>query len=214
MKVLVIGAHGKIGQQVVHLLAEEGNEVLAGVRNPDQFSDFEQGVTPLKFDLETLPEQLASQLAGVDAMIFTAGSGGATGADKTMMVDLDGAVKSMQAAEIAGVHRFIIVSALYTDDRSKWIDGMGPYYAAKFYADQWLVNETDLNYTIIRPGGLTDETATGNIKLTVTEDVAGKISRADVAQTIVDSLATTKTTQRVFNVIAGDTPIKNALNEL
>lgn len=214
MKVLVIGAHGNIGQKVVQLLVDSGNQVVAGVRKQTQFDDFNDKVQPIQFDLEALPNQLASLMVGIDAIIFTAGSGGKTGADKTMLVDLDGAVKSMQAAEIAGVKRFIIVSALYTDDRSKWQGDMRPYYAAKYYADQWLINQTNLDYTIIRPGRLTDDDATGNILLTVDKDVAGAISRQDVAQTVVDSLDAPQTKQKIFNIINGDTKINSAISEL
>jgi nucleoside-diphosphate-sugar epimerase len=214
MKVLVIGAHGNIGQKVVQLLVDSGNQVVAGVRKQTQFDDFNDKVQPIQFDLEALPNQLASLMVGIDAIIFTAGSGGKTGADKTMLVDLDGAVKSMQAAEIAGVKRFIIVSALYTDDRSKWQGDMRPYYAAKYYADQWLINQTNLDYTIIRPGRLTDDDATGNILLTVDKDVAGAISRQDVAQTVVDSLSAPQTKQKIFNIINGDTKINSAISEL
>lgn len=214
MKVLVIGAHGNIGQKVIQLLVDSGHQVVAGVRKQTQFDDFNDKVQPIQFDLEALPNQLASLMVGIDAIIFTAGSGGKTGADKTMLVDLDGAVKSMQAAEIAGVKRFIIVSALYTDDRSKWQGDMRPYYAAKYYADQWLINQTNLDYTIIRPGRLTDDDATGNILLTVDKDVAGAISRQDVAQTVVDSLDAPQTKQKIFNIINGDTKINSAISEL
>lgn len=214
MKVLVIGAHGNIGQKVIQLLVDSGHQVVAGVRKQTQFDDFNDKVQPIQFDLEALPNQLASLMVGIDAIIFTAGSGGKTGADKTMLVDLDGAVKSMQAAEIAGVKRFIIVSALYTDDRSKWQGDMRPYYAAKYYADQWLINQTNLDYTIIRPGRLTDNDATGNILLTVDKDVAGAISRQDVAQTVVDSLDAPQTKQKIFNIINGDTKINSAISEL
>lgn len=214
MKVLVIGAHGNIGQKIVQLLVNSGNQVVAGVRKTEQFKDFDSTVETIKFDLEALPNQLATLMVGIDAIIFTAGSGGKTGADKTMLVDLDGAVKSMQAAEIAGIKRFILISALYTDDRTKWLGEMRPYYAAKYYADQWLINQTNLNYTIIRPGRLTDDTGTGKISLTVTEDIPGAIARMDVAQTVVDSLQESKTEEKIFNIINGDTEIKTAINEL
>lgn len=215
IKVFVIGAHGQIGQRLIHLLAQQGHQVLAGVRNPDQITDTEDGkITPINFNLEDLPENLAPQLKGSDAIIFTAGSGGKTGADMTMLIDLDGAVKSMQAAELAGVKRFVIVSALYTGDRSKWIKSMRPYYAAKFYADEWLLHQTDLDYTIVRPGTLTNDEGTGKVDVQETEDVPGSISRDDVATVISEVITSSHASHKVFNVISGEKLIKKAINDL
>lgn len=213
IKVFVIGAHGQIGQQLVELLAARGHHVFAGVRNVAQVQATDQ-ITPVAFDLEALPQDLVSHFEDMDAVVFAAGSGGKTGADKTMLVDLDGAIKSMIATEQAGVSRYVIVSALYTDDRSKWLGDMKPYYAAKYYADEWLRHHTDLDYTIIRPGGLTNEPATDHVQVDVAQDVAGKIPRADVATVIADVLENEKTIKRTFNVISGEKLIKNAINDL
>lgn len=215
MKILVIGAHGQVGQKLIQILSAQDDQVLAGVRDPAQLAELhDENIIPTKFDLEDLPATLAQKMIGIDAIVFAAGSGGKTGADKTMLVDLDGAVKSMQAAQIAGVQRFVIVSALYTDDREKWVGGMRPYYAAKYYADQWLMNQTDLNYTIIRPGQLTDEPATNQVQIDVEQDVAGSVTREDVAQVVSASLHNTKTTRRVFNLINGEKSINDAINDL
>lgn len=213
IKVFVIGAHGQIGQHLIKLLAARGHQVFAGVRDVTQL-DKTTGITPVAFDLEALPATLATPLKGMDAVIFTAGSGGQTGADKTMLVDLDGAIKSMQATEAAGVTRFIIVSALYTDDRSKWLGAMKPYYAGKYYADEWLRHHTNLAYTIIRPGGLTNDQPIDKVQLDTDQDVAGKIARADVATVIADTLENPRTVKRTFNVISGEKLIKNAINDL
>ncbi|WP_137596885.1 SDR family oxidoreductase [Paucilactobacillus kaifaensis] len=215
MKILVIGAHGNVGQKLIRILSAQGDQVLAGVRDPAQLADLhDENIIPTKFDLEQLPDTLAQKMIGIDAIVFTAGSGGKTGADKTMLVDLDGAVKSMQAAQIAGVQRFVIVSALYTDDRQKWVGDMRPYYAAKYYADQWLINQTNLNYTIVRPGGLTNDAGTGLVQIDAEQDVAGSVAREDVAKVVAASLHNSKTAKRVFNLISGEKSIDEALNEL
>lgn len=215
MKILVIGAHGKVGQKLIRSLSAQGDQVLAGVRDPAQLAELDdENIIPTKFDLEQLPDILAQKMIGIDAIVFTAGSGGGTGADKTMLIDLDGAVKSMQAAQIAGVQRFVIVSALYTDDRQKWVGDMRPYYAAKYYADQWLMNQTELNYTIVRPGRLTDDAGTGLVQIDVEQDVPGSVAREDVAKVVAASLHNSKTAKRVFNLISGDKSIDEALNEL
>lgn len=114
MKVLVIGANGQIGQLVIKKLQESNmHNAIAMVRNEKQQSKFkEQGVQSVLIDLEGSISDIASAAKGADAIVFTAGSGGHTGADKTMMIDLDGAIKSMEAAKQVGVKRFIIVSAI------------------------------------------------------------------------------------------------------
>src|SRR5699024_1253914 len=123
-------------------------------------------------------------------------SGGKTGSDMTILDDLDGAVKSMQAAEIAGVKRYVMVSAIFAEDRTKWIS-IKPYYAAKFYADEWLRHRTALDYTILEPGALTFEPGTGQVTTKIPEE-GGSISRTDVAAAIVASLQQDKTIGKVI----------------
>ena len=114
MKVFVIGAGGNVGRLVVDHLRNANDEVTAGAHRQEQVDDFrKQSVNAEVFDLLKQPEEMAQQLQGYDAIVFSAGSGGKTGDDMTMLVDLDGAVKSMQAAELAGVKRFVMVSAIF-----------------------------------------------------------------------------------------------------
>src|SRR5699024_5996922 len=111
---------------------------------------------------------------------------GSTGDDMTLNIDLDGAIKSMIATEKAGIKRFIIVSALGTDNRAFWNQsGIRPYYVAKYYADQWLQHRTNLDYTIVRPGALTNDAPTGKITLDTANSDTTSISREDVAATVV-----------------------------
>jgi len=211
MKILVIGAHGAIGQMLIKQLAANDNEVLAAVRDVKQIEQTKQ-ITPIVFNLEDSYEELAKAMVGMDAVVFTAGSGGKTGADKTILIDLDGAVKSMKAAEMAGVKRFVLVSALYAENPEMWSDGMRPYYVAKYYADEWLKNNTALNYTIIRPGSLTNEEPTNQIAISTGKGDAGKISRADVATVVSEVLANEQIGNKIFNVITGNQAVNDAIN--
>lgn len=213
MKVYVIGAGGNVGRLTVERLVAAGHQVMAGVHREAQVADFkEQGVAAEIFDLLSQPEEMAQQLTGYDAIVFTAGSGGKTGADMTILVDLDGAVKSMQAAEIAGVKRYVMVSAIFAEDRTKWV-AIKPYYAAKFYADEWLRHRADLDYTILEPGSLTFEPGTSQVTTKIPAE-GGSISRTDVAATIVASLQQEQTIGKVIPLIQGNTPIEQALQEI
>lgn len=158
MKVFVVGANGQIGKQLTERLHEsENHKVLAMVRKEEQQKELQsKGIETVVADLEGTVEELQGVLTGCDAIVFTAGSGGSTGSDKTLLIDLDGAVKTMEAAEKAGVDRFIMVSALQANNRENWNENLKPYYVAKHYADKMLV-QSNLNYTIIRPGGLLNE---------------------------------------------------------
>lgn len=219
MNVLVIGANGNVGRIVIEKLqASENNSPIAMLRKKEQVENFKkQGIQTVLADLEDTVEEIAQAANGADAIVFTAGSGGNTGADKTMFVDLDGAVKSIEAAKRAGIKRFIIVSAMgsqqWLDPHPEWLEELGPYYPAKFYADQWLKN-SDLDYTIVRPGLLSDDSPEGKIKLAKTLVERGKITRSDVAQIVVDSLADDNTIKKEFDVINGETQIQEALKDL
>ena len=211
MKVTVIGANGQIGRKLVALLQQNPQySVRAAVRKTEQQSAFQQsGVESVLLDLEQSVSHIAQAIAGSDAVVFTAGSGGHTGADKTLLVDLDGAVKSIEAAQQVGVERFIMVSAIQAHRRENWNEKIRHYFVAKHYADRILVQST-LNYTIIRPGGLTNEKGTGNI--TIAENLErGLIPREDVAAVIVASLNEKAVYRRSFDLVSGQTPIAEAL---
>ncbi|MBN7274045.1 NAD(P)H-binding protein [Ligilactobacillus pobuzihii] len=212
MKVFVIGAGGNVGRLVVDHLRNANDEVTAGAHRQEQVDDFrKQSVNAEVFDLLKQPEEMAQQLQGYDAIVFSAGSGGKTGDDMTMLVDLDGAVKSMQAAELAGVKRFVMVSAIFAEDRTKWVT-IKPYYAAKFYADEWLRHRTSLNYTILEPGGLTFEKETGKVTTDVPQ-AGGSISRGDVAAAVTASLHDDSSIGKIIPLINGQTSVKTAINQ-
>lgn len=214
MKVCVVGANGQIGQRLVRLLQEsDAYTVRAMVRADAQAADFEKrGVEAVLADLEGRVEDLAKAVKGCEAIVFTAGSGGHTGADKTLLVDLDGAVKTIEAAEQADVPRFIMVSALQAHRRENWNERIRHYYVAKHYADR-VLQQSELNYTIIRPGRLLNEAGTG--KVAAAENLTrASIPREDVARTIVASLQEETTCGRAFDLISGDVPIAEALKNV
>lgn len=214
MNILVVGANGQIGRHLVSKIqSTKEHTAIAMVRKEEQMAQFEsQGAKTALVDLEGSVDDIARAAKGADAIVFTAGSGGHTGADKTMMVDLDGAIKTMEAAKQAGVKRFVIVSAIGVHHREKWMGSVPYYSAAKHYADVWL-RESGLDYTIIRPGGLTNDEGTGKVQVAFDLE-RGSIPREDVATTILASLEDDHTIGKEFDMIGGDTPIKDALSRL
>ncbi len=204
MKVFLIGANGQIGQRLTGLFQKDGTHTpRAMVRKQEQKEALQAaGTEAVLADLEGSPEDIAKAAEGCDAIVFTAGSGGSTGYDKTLLIDLDGAAKAIEAAKIAGIKRFIMVSALQAHNRGNWNEALKPYYAAKHYADK-ILEASGLTYTIIRPGGLLNDPGTGNIKA-ATDLERGSISRDDVAKTVIASLDEPNTYEKAFDLTAGD----------
>lgn len=224
MNVLLIGANGQIGRILTDKMQEDDSfNLIAGYRKDEQIKEAKaRGIETVKVDLEKDIKHLGEAMDGIDTVIFAAGSGGATGADKTMMVDLDGAVKAIEAAKRTGVERFVMVSAINANRREVWSYNMGEsstasyYHAAKHYADAWLL-DSGLNYTIIRPTSLTNEAGTGKIEASDYLETAGQkleIPREDVASTIIASLENDHTVNKEFDVTSGTDPIEEALNKL
>jgi uncharacterized protein YbjT (DUF2867 family) len=158
MNVLVVGANGQVGKLLVNQLrGSQEHTVKAMVRKEEQAEAFRKmEIEVAVASLEQSVEDIAQAARGCNAIVFTAGSGRNTGYDKTVLIDLDGAVKTIEAAEKVGIKRFIMVSAIQAHRRENWHDKMLPYYAAKYYADKML-EQSELTYTIIRPGGLLSE---------------------------------------------------------
>ncbi|KAB1065226.1 SDR family oxidoreductase [Salibacter halophilus] len=213
-KVLIIGANGKVGKHITKKMKEADDFTpTALIRKEEQKSHFDDlGVDSKVVSLEDSVDKLKEAITGHDAIVFTAGSGGNTGSDKTLTVDLDGAVKTMEAAKYAGVDRYVMVSAMMADNREVWekLDGMKPYYVAKHYADQFL-KSSGLNYTILRPGLLLDEEGTGKIDI---ENPASKkgVPREDVAATVLASLRSDNSNNKIFEFNTGDTEIERVVS--
>ncbi|MFJ8071661.1 SDR family oxidoreductase [Peribacillus sp. NPDC096447] len=214
MKVFVVGANGQIGKHLVDLLKDSpDHSVRAMVRKEEQSKYLEKnGIESVVVSLTGSVEEIMNAAKGCDAIVFTAGSGGSTGADQTLLIDLDGAVKTIEAAENLGINRFIMVSAFQANNRENWSEAIKPYYVAKHYADRALL-QSDLTYTIIRPGGLVNEPGTGKVNAAI-ELERGSIAREDVARTILASLTEENTYKRSFDLISGDTAIAEALRRI
>lgn len=218
MNVLIIGANGKVGQKLVEKMKDSENYTpIAMVRKTEQQEKYKsQGVETVLTDLEGSIDPITKAAKKADAIVFTAGAGGA-GDDKTMLVDLDGAVKSMKAAERADIKRFVLISGngvhkWHENTHQEWMDEIPVYSAAKYYADVWLQN-TDLDYTIIRPGHLNDGEGSGKIQ--IGDELGNKpMAREDVASVILASLEEDQTIGKAFDVINGDTSIEEALSTL
>ena len=162
-------------------------------------------------------EEFAAAMSDVDAVVFSAGAGG-SGLDKTIMIDLDGAVKIMTAAEKAKVKRFVMVSTFRVgrEEITRQIQedsSLKIYTIAKNYADEWLKTRTELDWTIIHPGMLTDKESTGKVAL-ASHVEAGGIPREDVAKVILETLVNDVTIRKEFEVVSGVTPIDEAVKNL
>lgn len=215
MNVFLIGANGQVGKHIVKFLQEsEQHELTAMVRSKEQAESLNQiGVNAVVANLEGSVDEISEAMKGSDAVIFSAGSGGKTGPDKTLIVDLDGAVKSMEAAEKVGANRYVMVSAFKAYDRESWKESpIKPYMVAKHYSDRMLV-ESNLNYTIFGPGLLLNEPGTGKIAVGETFEKTS-IPREDVARTVVASLDEEKTYKKTIGLMSGETPVEDALKKI
>ncbi|MHA7098997.1 SDR family oxidoreductase [Roseivirga pacifica] len=215
MNVLIIGANGKIGRIVAQKMsASEDFEPTALIRKEEQKSYFENlNVPTIVESLESAEKTIEETINGFDAIVFSAGSGGSTGADKTIEIDLYGATKVINAAKSQGVNRFVMVSAAFSDVPEFWsAPGMKPYYIAKHLADKEL-KRSKLNYTILRPVRLTDDEAVGGITIQSDPHKLNKeIPRAAVAETILEVLPDRNTHGRVMEMSAGDLCVREAIN--
>ena len=215
MDVVIAGGHGKIALRMLRLLAGAGNRPRGIVRNPDHAADLEAaGAEALVFDLEEGEAmELAPHLDGVGAVVFAAGAGAGSGPARKRTVDYGAAVKLIEAAETAGVVRYLMISAIGANHPDRWTEQMRPYYQAKAEADAQ-VEASRLAYTIVRPGGLTDEPGGGTIDAAADLGRYGQVARDDVAATLVACLDEPATERKSFDLLAGDTPIAEALRSL
>lgn len=209
MKVVIAGGHGQIAMHLHPLLRERGHEVRGLIRDEGQAGDLRAaGAEPVVCDIEREPT-LADAVEGADAVVFAAGAGPGSGAARKWTVDRDGAIKLMDAARASGIRRYVMVSAMGVDGEPRGDEVFQTYMQAKAEADRAL-RKSDLDYTIIRPGSLTDEPGTGLIALRPTLP-RGSIPREDVAAVLARVLETPGTARRQFDLTAGDAPIREAI---
>jgi uncharacterized protein YbjT (DUF2867 family) len=209
-RIVVIGGHGKVALQLAHILSERGDEVTSVFRNPDHSDDIAAtGARPVVADIERLDTHaLADLLTGHDAVVFSAGAGGGNPA-RTYAVDRDAAIRVIDAAGQAGVRRFVMVSYFGAgpDHGVPQDNPFFPYAEAKAAADAHL-RASELDWTVLGPGRLTLEPATGRI---VIGKGNGEVSRADVALVVAAALTDDSTIHRTIEFNNGDVPIAEAL---
>lgn len=212
MRVLVIGANGTTGRSLVEQLAASHHDVRAMIRNPDQGDALRDlGGSPVIGDLEG---ELASAFDDVEAVAFCAGSGGSTGADATLRVDLYGAIRSIDLCVERGISRYVMLSSIHAGDPMAGGEKLRHYLAAKHAADRILL-ASGLDATIVRPGGLTNDDPTGTVEVGVPAlPERGEIPRADVAAVMAGCLERPATIGATFELISGPTPIAEALDAL
>lgn len=210
MQVAVIGANGGVGRRLLPQLVDADYETVGMVRSRDQFDRVEQaGAEPQLGDLE---EEFAPALEGADAVVFTAGSGGSSGGEKTLLIDLWGAKRAIDVCEDQGIERFVMVSSVGADDPQAGPAPLRHYLVAKHFADRYL-RDSSLDATILRPGRLTDEDPHCRIRahIDTSADETGDIPRGDVAAAIVTCLGNADTIGHTIEIFGGETPIPEAL---
>jgi uncharacterized protein YbjT (DUF2867 family) len=212
MDVVVAGGHGKIGIRLLRLLADGGHRTRGLIRNPDHAGDLESvSAEPVLCDIEAL-DDISDCVRGADAVVFAAGAGPGSGVERKRTVDYGGAVKLIEAAKKNGIDRYVIVSAISVDRPEEWSDQMRPYYEAKRDADERVL-ESGLSYTIVRPGGLTDDPGTGLVRIGTGVE-RGEVPREDVAATVLAVLGAPSTVGKTFELVSGETPIDEAIRAL
>lgn len=216
MRVVIAGGHGQIALRLTKLLAERGDTVIGIVRNPDHVADVRAaGGDATVLDLEHVTaDQVATALTGADAVVFAAGAGPGSGVPRKDSVDRAAAVLLADAAEATGVRRYLQVSAMGLDhaDDPGMDEVFASYLRAKAAADDDLTRR-DLEWTILKPGRLTDDPATGTV--TLGESVPrGAVTRDDVAAVLAGLLDRPSTAGKVLDLVGGDVPVDRALAEI
>jgi uncharacterized protein YbjT (DUF2867 family) len=215
-RIAVVGGHGKVALELHRVLVADGHVPVALVRNEayrDELQDMGAEVRLLDIERQDAGA-FTEAFRGCDAVVFSAGGGADGNIERKRTVDLEGALKSVEGARAAGVRRLVQVSAIGVDDPLP--DDVSPvwraYVEAKRDADAAL-RASDLDWTILRPGRLTDDPATGLVSLG-TDVTRGDVTRADVAAVVVAVLDEPRTAGKQWNLVGGDTPVDRAIAEL
>jgi len=212
MNVLIAGGHGQVARRLIRLLAREGHTARGLIRNPEHAADVEaDGGVPVLADLER--DDVAGHMGGADAVVFAAGAGPGSGAERKRSVDLGAAVKCVEACEALGVARFVIVSSIGAHDPGAGPEAMRPYLRAKAEADA-RVAASSLDWTIVRPGSLQDGPGTGFVDVSTALGRRGPVPRDDVALVIAETLQAPGTVHATFELFSGDVPARDAVRAL
>ena len=212
-EVVVAGGHGKVALRLLRLLAEAGDRGRGLIRNAEHAPDLEAvGAEAVVCDLEQEAD-LAPVLQGAHAVVFAAGAGAGSGAARKRTMDLGGALKLSDAAKAVGVPRYVMVSAMGAADPSQGSDAMRPYLEAKRDADVAL-QQSSLDFTIVRPGGLTDDPGKGRVAAAESLGRYGSVTRDDVAAVLLAVLRADNTVGKTFELLEGDVPIEEAVRGL
>jgi uncharacterized protein YbjT (DUF2867 family) len=211
MKIVIAGGHGQIAMLLHPILSERGHHVEGIIRKPEQAEDLNDvGAKPVIADLEK-SEDLSGVVRNADAVVFAAGAGPGSGKERKWTVDRDGAIKLMKAAKMNDVDHYVMFSAMGLD-QPRGNEVFQVYQKAKAEADEALRN-SGLDYTIIKPGRLTNDPGTGKISAGSLE--GGEIPREDVARVIAYVLDNPDSTKGLeFDVLSDDKPVDEAITEL
>jgi nucleoside-diphosphate-sugar epimerase len=210
--VLIAGGHGKVARRLIRLLARDGHTARAIIRSPDHGADVEaDGGLAVLCDLER--DDLRPHVGDAEALVFAAGAGPGSGPERKRTVDYGAAVKCIEAAEDLGVPRFVMVSSIGAHDPEGGPEPMRPYLRAKADADERLAASA-LDWTIVRPGSLTDEPGTGLVSVSTAPGGRAAVPRDDTALVLAETLAAPNTTHLIFELFSGDTSAREAVRSL
>lgn len=215
MRIVIAGGHGQIALRLERLLTARGDEVAGIIRKAEQGDALrEAGAEPVLLDLESASvEGVAAHLAGADAAVFAAGAGPGSGTARKETVDKDAAVLFADAAVRAGVRRFVVVSSMGADPAHAGDDVFDVYLRAKGAADAHVTRQDSLDWTILRPGALTDEPGTGLVRLEA-HTGRGAVTRDDVAAVLAELVDTPATAGLTLELIGGSTPVTVAVKSV
>lgn len=211
MVVAIAGAHGKIALRLIDLLVAGGDEVIGLIRNPDHAAEVSRGgASAVVCDLERAAvEEIAAVIEEADSAVFAAGAGPGSGAARKLTMDRDGAIKLLAAARAAGARRYAVISAVGAENPPQGDDVFSVYLRAKAKADE-AVKLSDRDWTILRPGRLTDDPGTGRVRIQQAP-FRGQVSREDVAAVLAALLHDPRASRRLLYLAGGEEPIEQAL---
>jgi nucleoside-diphosphate-sugar epimerase len=210
MRVAIAGAHGQIAMRLTRRLVARGDTVVGLIRNPDHSAEVEAaGAHAVLCDLERATvAEVADAVAGCDGAVFAAGAGPGSGAERKLTVDRDGAIKLLDATAEARA-RYVIVSSIGAEDPPSGDDVFAVYLRAKAEADA-AVTASDREWTVVRPGRLTNDPGTGQARIETTP-FQGDVSRDDVAEVLALVLHDPRAAGHILYVNDGSEPIEQAL---